>query len=50
MPKRKKSNRASPPSFATAMVSMAVRNLVNMVVLFAGPGAVLLGLLAAKHF
>jgi hypothetical protein len=32
------------------MVSMAVQNLINMVVVTAISGAVLLGLLAARHF
>jgi hypothetical protein len=49
-PKRKKSNPASPPSCATATVSVAVRNLINMVAVSTVSGTVLLGLLAAKHF
>jgi hypothetical protein len=35
---------------AVSTISMATRNLINMVAVTAVSGAVLLGLLAAKHF
>lgn len=39
-----------PPIIATSTISMAVSNLINMVVVVAVSGTVLLGLLAVKHF
>jgi hypothetical protein len=46
-----KKSKASPtPVFATSTLSVAVQNLINMVVVCAVSGTVLLGLLAAKHF
>jgi hypothetical protein len=49
--KRKDASKTSkpspPPVYATAMVA---QNLINMVVVSAVSGTVLLGLLAAKHF
>jgi hypothetical protein len=42
---------ASRPAFVSASTkSVVAQNLVNMVVVMAGSGTVLLGLLAAKHF
>ena len=49
-PKRKKSKTGSQPAYAASPVSMAARNLINMAVVFAASGTVLLGLLAAKRF
>jgi hypothetical protein len=49
-PKRKKSKTGSPPAFAASTISVAARNLVNMAVVLAVSGTVLLGLLAAKRF
>ena len=48
--KRKKSKTSLPPTYAASTISMATQNLINMVVIFAVSGTVLLGLLAAKHF
>jgi hypothetical protein len=48
--KRKKSRAGSRPAYAASTISMATRNLINMAVVFAVSGTVLLGLLAAKHF
>jgi hypothetical protein len=47
--KRKVASKLSkvPPASALSMVT---QNMVNMVVVMAGSGTVLLGLLAAKHF
>jgi len=49
-PKRKKSKAHSLPSSSASMLSVATRNLINMVAVSAVSGTVLLGLLAAKHF
>ena len=49
-PKRKKSKTGSRPAYAASTISIAARNLINMVVVFAASGTVLLGLLAAKRF
>jgi hypothetical protein len=46
--KRKKSKTGAPPAAST--ISMAAQNLINMAIVFAVSGAVLLGFLAAKHF
>ena len=43
--KRKKPKTSLPPAHAAS-----TQNLINMVVIFAVSGTVLLGLLAAKHF
>jgi hypothetical protein len=48
--KRRKSRTAPPPAYGASMISMATKNLINMVVVFAVSGTILLGLLAAKHF
>jgi hypothetical protein len=48
--KRKKSSNSPPPAYAALMVSVAAQNLINMVAVSAVSGAVLLGLLAARHF
>jgi hypothetical protein len=48
--KRKESKASLPPAYAASTISMATRNLINMVVIFAVSGTVLLGLLVAKHF
>jgi hypothetical protein len=48
--KRKKSKTGAPPAYAASTVSMAAQNLINMAIVFAVSGTVLLGLLAAKHF
>jgi hypothetical protein len=39
-----------PPAHTSSALSMAKQNLINMVVVCAVSGAVLLGLLAARHF
>jgi hypothetical protein len=49
-PKRKKSKAGWGPAYAAATISVATKNLINMVAVFAVSGTVLLGLLAAKHF
>jgi hypothetical protein len=49
-PKRKKSKTGSQPAYAASTISIAARNLINMAVVFAVSGTVLLGLLAAKRF
>ena len=46
--KKSKSRQAAVP--AASMISMATQNLINMVAVTTVSGAVLLGLLAAKHF
>ena len=48
--KRKKSKTSLPPAYAASTIAMATQNLINMVVIFAVSGTVLLGLLAVKHF
>ena len=48
--KPKKSKTSPQPTYAASTVSMATQNLINMVVVFAVSGTILLGLLAAKHF
>ena len=50
MAKPKKSKTSPPPTYAASTISMATQNLINMVVVFAVSGTILLGLLAAKHF
>jgi hypothetical protein len=37
------------PAYVSSTLSMATRNLINMVAVTAVSGAVLLGLLAARH-
>jgi hypothetical protein len=48
--KRKTSKTNSQPSQAASMLSMATHNLVNMVAVTTVSGAVLLTLLAIRHF
>jgi hypothetical protein len=48
--KRKKSKTGSRPAYAASTISIAARNLINMAIVFAVSGTVLLGLLAAKRF
>jgi hypothetical protein len=48
--KHKKSKPSPPPVCATSTLSVATHNLFNMIAVSAVSGAVLLGLLAAKHF
>jgi hypothetical protein len=48
--KRKVSRSNAPPSQAGSMLAVAANNLVNMVVVMTISGAVLLTLLAIKHF
>jgi hypothetical protein len=49
-PKRKQSKTSLPLVHAASTISMVTQNLTNMIVVFTVSGAVLLGLLAAKHF
>ena len=48
--KRKSSKTNPPPAYGTSAISIAIKNLINMVVVFAVSGTILLGLLAARHF
>jgi hypothetical protein len=48
--RRKKSKTTLPLVHAASMISMITQNLTNMIVVFTVSGAVLLGLLAVKHF
>jgi hypothetical protein len=48
--KHEKSKPNAPPVCATSTLSMATQNLFNMIAVSAVSGAVLLGLIAAKHF
>jgi hypothetical protein len=48
--KSKGGSKAAPPVVFTSARKIVAQNLVNMVVVMAGSGTVLLGLLAAKHF
>ena len=48
--KRKPSKPGPSPGSAAPVMSMAAQNLINMVIVSAVSGAVLLGLLAARHF
>jgi hypothetical protein len=48
--KRKPSKPAPSPASAAPVISIALQNLLNMVIVSAVSGAVLLGLLAARHF
>ena len=48
--KRRISNASSVPAYAASIVSVAKQNLINMVAVTAVSGAVLLGLLTARHF
>ena len=48
--KRKPSKPSRSPAYAASTLSMAAQNLINMVIVSAVSGAVLLGLLAARHF
>jgi hypothetical protein len=49
-PKRKKSKTSQSSTYAASMLSVATNNLINMGVVGAVSGVVLLGLLAATHF
>jgi len=46
----KNQKRGPPPAYAASTLSMATQNVINMGVVFAVSGTILLGLLAAKHF
>jgi hypothetical protein len=48
--KRRISNASPVPAYAASIVSAAKQNLINMVAVTAVSGAVLLGLLTARHF
>jgi hypothetical protein len=48
--KRLPSKAGPPPADTSSTLSMATQSLINMVVVCAVSGAVLLGLLAARHF
>jgi hypothetical protein len=48
--KRKKSKTSPPPAYASSTISIVTQNLINMVVVFAVSGTILLGLLAVRHF
>jgi hypothetical protein len=48
--KRKTSKISQTSTRVSAMISMAMRNLINMVAVGTTSGAVLLTLLAAEHF
>lgn len=48
--KRKKSRNSPAPAHAASMASVATQNLINMVAVSATSGAVLLALLATRHF
>jgi hypothetical protein len=48
--KRRKSKTSPAPAYAMSALAVAAQNLINMVVMSAVSGTVLLGLLAAKHF
>jgi hypothetical protein len=48
--KRSKSKTSPAPAYAMSALAVAAQNLINMVVVLAVSGTVLLGLLAAKHF
>jgi hypothetical protein len=49
-PKPKKSKIGPAPAHAVSMISMATQSLINMVAVGTVSGAVLLTLLAARHF
>jgi hypothetical protein len=48
--KRKNARASRPPANGASTMSIAAGNLINMVVVFAVSGAVLLALLTARHF
>jgi hypothetical protein len=48
--KRKKSKTGPAPARAASMASVATQSLINMVAVSTTSGAVLLALLAARHF
>jgi hypothetical protein len=48
--KRQPSKTSPPPADASSILSTVTQNLINMVAVSAVSGAVLLGLLAARHF
>lgn len=47
---RKKSKASQPPANGASAISMATKNLINMVLVLAVTGTILLGLLAVKNF
>ena len=49
-PKRKKAKTKLTLVYVSSTLSMVTRNLINMVSVTVVSGAVLVGLLAAKHF
>jgi len=49
-PKRKTAKTAAQPSPAASVFAMATHNVVNMVAIAAVSGAVLLTMLAIKHY
>ncbi len=49
-PKSKKSKASSTFPFQASTIAIAGKNLINMLAVMAASGAVLLTLLAAKHF
>ena len=48
--KPKKSKTSPQPTYAASTILMATQNLINLVVVFAVSGTILLGLLGAKQF
>lgn len=48
--KRRKSGNGSQRSRSSSMTAIATQNLINMVVVSGVSGAILLGLLSARHF
>ncbi len=49
-PKRKEAKTNLALAYASSTLSMATHNLINMIAVTAVSGAVLLGLLAVRHF
>jgi hypothetical protein len=49
-PKRKKAKTNLTPAYVSSTLSMAIHNLINMVAVTVVSGAVLITLLAARHF
>jgi hypothetical protein len=47
---RTSTSAGAAPANSTSAQKVVAQNLINMVVVMAGSGTVLLGLLAAKHF
>jgi hypothetical protein len=48
--KRRMSKASPPTAYPASTISVAAQNLINTAAVSATSGAVLLGLLAAKHF